>query len=159
MKRKVIGLRWATVCERPSNLPVSRPRGAKAAGLRYERLLAKALPEAIRGQWFEFEDRNGRGYCQTDLLLPVNFGKVAVLECKYTYTWEGLQELANLYLPVVKMALRREAVGVMVCKRLIPTAGQVQGSLPAALAVASGQPSCWHWISGVSVEEVAKAAA
>lgn len=155
MKRKVQGLRWATLCDRPTCIPVSRPRGAKAAGLRYERMLAKAMPEALRGQWFEFEDQNGRGFCQTDLLLPITFGRVAVLECKYTWTWEGLTELEQLYLPVVREALKKDVIGLMVCKKLTPNSGQVSGSLGEALqAAAGGKPAVWHWISGVGVESL-----
>lgn len=146
--RQIQGLKWASPCERPQGIPKSRPRGAKAAGLRYEKALAKALPAAKHGQWFEFEDRNGRGWCQTDLLL-IRDHEVVILEAKYTWTQEGHFQVNGLYRPVVEIAFGKPAVGVVVCKVLTqqtPREG-ISGTMEGAvLAWRTYGHGIWHWL-------------
>lgn len=146
--RDVVGLEWARRCSRPSFIGKSRPRGAKLQGLRYERILGKALPAAECGQWFEFRDRQGLGWCQTDLLLVVPSG-VLVLEAKYSWVPEGHRQVGQ-YLPIVSKALGLPACGAVVCKVLragMPPGVQVVGDLPSALRLArSGAPVVLHWL-------------
>lgn len=148
--RTVQGLNWARVCDRPGNLPVSRPRGAKAAGVRYERELARALPAAKHGQWWEFQDRAGVGHCQTDLILEQPWG-VLVLEAKYTWTEVGHGQIERLYKPVLSKALGVPVFGLVVCKVLTP--GVPKASLCRDLAEAAdsawrGRQTVLHWIGG-----------
>lgn len=146
----VSGLRWAKESHRPVGLSKSKSRGAKAAGLRYEKALAKALPIAKHGQWFEFEDLTRRGYCQPDLLVSLG-PVVLVLEAKYTWTMVGHSQLNQLYLPVVERALRRRAVGVVVCRALTPETPKesiFSTLLGAVTFAATGRPAVLHWFSG-----------
>jgi hypothetical protein len=158
MKRRVLGLRWAKTCERPRSIPVGRPRGAKAAGIRYERAIAQELRGARRGQWFEFEDLNGPGYCQVDFLLPWAH-QTAVLEAKYTWTGDGHRELEWLYVPVVEAAGFACPVGIVISRRLVPQMGaRVAGTLEEAFEGAKCGPSVLHWIgAGPLVLRAAKA--
>lgn len=138
----------ARAVERPQSIPIGRPRGAKALGVRYERALARSLPGATHGQWWEFWDANGRGFCQTDLFLPVGEA-VVVLEVKYTWTPLGHSQLERLYLPVLRMALGRDVIGLVVCKKLIPEVlGQVTvcGTLVEAIEAARRTRAAWHSI-------------
>jgi hypothetical protein len=148
-KRVIRELRWARMCSRPPGIPVGRARGAKGRGVTYERDLARFLPLAAHGQWFEFEDAEGLGYCQTDLILSLE-DVVAVFEAKYTWTIDGLRELRDLYLPVVGEALIKPVSGVMVCRVLT---SEVRGLVPLAsdLDHALHHASCyqlstWHWL-------------
>jgi hypothetical protein len=145
--RIVQGLYTAKRCERPSSIPVGRPRGAKAQGLRYERALASSLPTAIHGQWFEFRDANGPGWCQTDLLLTVD-DYVVVLESKYTWTAVGHSQVELLYKPVLQMALRKQVLGIVVCKVL--TNGMngiaVTGNLAEAIELSKTERVALHWL-------------
>lgn len=148
--RKVLGLRYAKLLdERPKTIPKGRPRGAKAAGLRYERALEEALGEAAEaGRWFEFEDMNGRGYCQTDFLIPL-IDRLVVLECKYTWTHMGHLQMEQLYFPVIRQMTKKKVSGIVVCKNLLPLMAGVKvcKTLEEALvASASGQRTVWHWI-------------
>lgn len=111
---------WALPISRPASIPKSRPRGAKAHGLRYERTLAKALPEAQHGQWYEFRDAAGRHFCQLDLLLRPKYHAPVVLEVKYTWVLEAHTQLARLYMPVVERALGVRPLGIVLCKNLTP---------------------------------------
>jgi len=117
--RRIVRLEWA---ERAEAGPFGKPkrvRGAKAAGIRYEKLLAKALPGAEHGVWWKFRDSNGGGYCQTDLILAKdNFA--LVLEAKYTWTPAGHGQIEDLYSPVLGMALARPVKGIVVCRNLLP---------------------------------------
>lgn len=142
------GLRWARVASRPPTIPFSRAVGAKAAGLRYERSLARGIYQAKHGQWWEYEDRDGPGWCQTDVILDQG-GLVVVLEAKYTWTEVGDRQLSNLYLPVVSLALELPTVGVQVCKVLTTETprGLVRATLADAIALArTGAKPCLHWL-------------
>src|SRR5262252_10639159 len=97
---------WARPINRPSFIPVSRPRGAKATGLRYERRFAEYMRPlgAIHGQWFEFEDKSGVRYCQTDIIYPMSLRLFALMEVKYTLVDRAYDQLLDLYGPVVEAA-------------------------------------------------------
>ena len=152
--RNVKHLEWARQCARPQCIPVGRPRGAKAQGLRYERLLASRLPLAKHGQWFEFTDgRLGHGYCQPDFLLMLPEVTV-ILECKYTWTVDGHLQIERLYKPVVAEALGKPAVGIVVCKRLEAEMRGVSivGDLKMAISLAvAGHRPVFHWLGKATV--------
>lgn len=152
--RFVKGLISADPCARPANIPKSRPRGRKAAGLRYERELAKGIPAAKHGQWFRFMDQNGIGCCQTDLLLKTPVG-IAILEAKYTWTPDGHTQIDKLYIPVVEKANPGiPAFGIVVCKVLTADVDPswICRDLTSAIAQsAAGRKAVLHWI-GVGLE-------
>ncbi len=148
--RKVWGLRHARLLdERPRTIPKGRPRGAKAMGVRYEKALGEALGEvAESGRWFEFEDLNGRGYCQTDFLISLP-DRLIVLECKYTWTHMGHLQMEELYFPVIRQMTKKKVSGIVVCKNLLPLMNgiRVVHSLDEALEVsATGVRTAWQWI-------------
>jgi hypothetical protein len=151
--RVVEGLRWARPCARPACIPHGRPRGVKALGVSYERRVGAAVvarlgPASVRsGQWFEFEDANGHGWCQVDVLARLG-DLVAVLECKLADVAGAQGQLRELYLPVVALATRRPVVGVVVVRHLERGAQvpRVCTSLREALTCAAGAPSVLHWI-------------
>jgi hypothetical protein len=148
-KRRVCQLRWARAIPRPEGIPVGRPRGIKALGIRYEKALAGVLP-GVSGQWFEFEDRNGLGVCQVDFLAKVDQALV-VFEAKHTWTEVAHEELETLYLPVVEAGLRKHPLGLVVAKRLVLEMGRVKttGNLEEAVGLAAlGHRVAWHWIGG-----------
>ena len=117
MHRVVKGLLEAHPCLKPRGIPQNRPRGAKAMGLRFERAVAKALPDAAHGQWFDFQDSNGPGYCQPDLFF-VFPDCVVVLECKYTWVPAAQGQIFDLYAPVLGKVFGRPVGGIVVCKNL-----------------------------------------
>jgi len=138
MSRQVYKLNWAErLNEWPEQIPKPRPRGVKALGRRYENAVALQLgPTAVRGQWWRFRDANGPGLCQTDFII---IGKVwvAILECKHTFTDEGVEQLEQLYLPVVQMAEDKQAIGIQVCKNLSShCSGKVYNTLESAIIAA-----------------------
>lgn len=148
--RQISGLEEAQPCSWPSCIPRPRARsGAKAQGLAYERALAKALPQALHGQWFEFRDQAGPGWCQPDLVLDLGTTLV-VLEAKLRWVPEARGQVEWLYLPVVSRALGKPAVGLVVCKVLVPGIPQgtrVRGDLTSAIRdAAAGLPTVLHWI-------------
>ena len=147
MKRQVVELKWARTCERPQSIPVGRPRGAKAAGIRFERAIGQQLLGARRGQWFEFEDRNGHGWCQVDFLMPWG-GRAVVLEAKYTWTEDGHRELDGLYLPVVESAGWQRPIGIVISRNLIPMNGRAvaRSTLSQAVEIAESRWAVWHWL-------------
>lgn len=147
--RLISGLLWARPAEK-APFRQGKGRGAKAAGLRYERALARSLPGGWHGHWYEFEDRNGRGFCQPDLVL-VWKGRLVVLEAKYTWVAEAHSQIERLYRPVLEMAHGHGVGGVVVCRGLVPgmpPALPVIRDLPSALALAISSPSCpvLHWL-------------
>lgn len=149
MTRRVEGLIWALRGGPPRGLPVKRPRGAKAAGVRYEKALAQALPIGDHGVWWNFCDSRGPGWCQTDVLLR-GASRELVLEAKYTYTEDAWEQLEGLYGPVVEKALGREVIGIQVCKRFLgtpPRGVSVAGTLAEAIGLANRRLRVvLHWI-------------
>ena len=158
--RVISQIRDAEACERPKGLPKSRARGVKARGIKYERDLAAAIPSARHGQWFRFEDGNGPGCCQTDLLLETQWG-LAILEAKLTWTWEGHRQLDQLYIPVLRQAYSSawagkppHIFGLVVCKVLTPDLNlhrdwicrDLYGALSRA---AEGKRTVLHWMGQI----------
>ncbi len=161
--RHIKGLISADSCARPSNIPKSRPRGRKAAGLKYERDLACGLKlgkaPIWHGQWFKFVDANGIGVCQTDILLKTGLG-IAILESKYTWTPDGHTQLDKLYIPVVEKAHPgTPAFGIVVCKVLTQDVNPewICRDLQSAIARASsGRKTVLHWVgAGLSPLQIA----
>jgi hypothetical protein len=154
VSRSVQGLEWARVMEKAPHRAPRGLRGAKAKGVAFEKALLGALgPRARGGIWLEFCDSNGRGYCQPDILLKLSHQCLLILEAKYTWTWEGHQQLENLYRPVVRAALRGtwQILTVQVCKLLTPETPRqaVFASLEAALAAShAGKMAVCHWPCG-----------
>lgn len=124
----------------PSCIPRVRLRGVKALGGRYETAVAKQLgPQAQRGIWWSYCDAYGPGLCQTDFVILGEIWAV-ILECKHTWTEDGMAQLRN-YIPVVEMALDKRAVGIQVCKHLVPHhSGEVYNDLESA--VMAGRTGC-----------------
>jgi hypothetical protein len=155
-ERRVVGLRFATPCERPSCIPIGRPRGVKARGIAYERSVAAALQAEYGkipvkyGSWFEFHDANGRGYAQVDYLLYVqSLDQYVVGEAKLTDTAEAWRKLREFYLPIVAMATQKRAVGFVVVKNLTPASDPrlVCDSFRATLAKClNGASPTWHFL-------------
>jgi hypothetical protein len=146
--RKIEQLVWAAARDAgPWGDVKRRLRGAKRLGIKYEDALANALPAARRGQWFEFLDRNGWGWCQTDLLLRVG-DSLVVLEAKHTWTLAGHSQIELLYRPILEKCGTLPVLGIVVCKHLIPEMPvRVARTMDEALAIARRrQPVALHWI-------------
>lgn len=162
--RQIYRLKTAVaLSEKPACIPQGRPRGAKAAGIRFEKAVFEALsgpagglstprgdaPSCIRGQWFEFEDENGCGYCQPDIIYPFLPDFFAVIEVKYTLVPGAHQKLTNLYLPVVSKALKSATAGVVIVKNLDPRyrRGKIFTDLRTAAEVSfnRGYPTLVQW--------------
>ena len=149
--RVIAGLRWAKPSPRPAGLPIGRPRGAKAAGLRYERDLAATLPlPSVHGQWIEYCDAAGKGFAQIDLVVASAPAELAILEAKYTWIWEGHSQVERLYLPLLRSMSGKACLGIVVCKVLrsgMPSDIAVCATLEEALAAArQGRRAVWHWL-------------
>jgi len=148
MSRRVVDLAWAQrhPAGWPAGIPKPRLRGIKAFGGRYEKAVGKALPEAEKGVWWEFRDRNGPGLCQTDFVLPLP-DVLVVIECKHTWTDEGMDQLAGLYIPVLQRATGQPVIGIQVCKHLVPWAGTAFSEIGDAISMARAcrMPVTLHW--------------
>jgi len=147
--RIVSGLKSAVPIDRPKCIPRSRPRGVRSLGLRFERQLAAALPEANHGQWFEYEDDNGKGYCQTDLIISFE-DHLAVLECKLSNVESAYRQLNELYLPVVRRAYGRRVAGIVVTRHVtqVKRKNDICESLKLALRFSRTSIPVFHYIGG-----------
>lgn len=156
MKRAIAGECVAVrLAERPSCIPKGRPRGLKAAGCRYERAFGEAAAQraCAVGPWFQFADINGRGFCQPDVLFRAASGEYVVAECKMTDFAAAERELEQLYIPVVRAALAKPTVGLIVLRHLNPIivsehAERIFSGLEEALYAAPKLkvPPVLHWI-------------
>ena len=101
---------------KPAFITRGRSRGRFAVGVRYEReaqewlsLYALGRPEMEHrnGPWIEFQERRGRRWCQPDaLLINAKEKRVVLLEVKYQHTSDAWYQLKQLYLPVLRVAMR-----------------------------------------------------
>lgn len=151
--RRISGLLWARPCARPKSIPKTRATGTRAAGLAYERKLAKAIlsdfPLAFHGQWYEFEDSAGRGFCQPDIVIPCDAFVVCV-EVKLSAQDSAWLQARGLYKPILEMVYRKPCVCIVATKFL--RAGRAADCIEERLAdaittahVLNVQP-LWHWI-------------
>lgn len=147
--RVIDGLKWAQRDDEGPRFGRSRARGRKAAGIKYEKSLASALPVALHGQWIRFGDRNGLGFAQPDFLLELG-DRMVVLETKYTWVAEGHSQIELLYRPLVEEIWGKPVLGIVVAKVLTPDCRQlpVFGSLDKALeaGLQGARSVVWHWI-------------
>ena len=138
---------------RPACIPVPRRvSGARGKGLAYEQAIAKRLPFAAHGPWYEFwgDASRRRHYCQPDFVFEAPLGQLVVLESKYTWNPEAHEQVAK-YVRVVEIVHGKPTIGLVVCKRLLdecfmPTVS-VFGDLWDALTHArSGRQAVFHWM-------------
>lgn len=104
-----------------------RPRGAKRAGVVYQRRVEAwdglASANSVEcSPWFCFlDDSGGRHYCQPDLLVRVG-DKLLVCEIKIRWTSDAWWQLRKLYLPVLTRALAGSVlVPVCICRSYDPS--------------------------------------
>lgn len=147
--RRIIGLEWALESVGPAAFTAKRrrPRGAKGAGVKFERELAKRLGSAARhGQWFQFLDLNGTGYAQTDLLL---FSAEAVfcLEVKLGNIEAGEAQFRELYKPLLEHIYGLPAYGIVIARHLTANtlAERTVQTLYDATRLAASGPCVLQW--------------
>lgn len=148
--RSIIGLQHAEMCLRPAHIPKSKPKGAKAAGVRYEKELAAALPRATHGQWFRYFDLNGPGHCQVDLLIEGR-KRIVLIECKLTDVETGIAQLRELYFPIAeKVWPDKKPLGIVAARHLSKTndLSAVETTLKGAIWRAETQKiiPILHWL-------------
>lgn len=144
--RTIKGLTWASPCGWPTCIPRrSRLRGVRAAGIRYEKAVAAAIPGSVRGQWFEYTDAAGHGYCQPDIIV-VGKTSVLVVECKLTDVELARRQLAELYVPVLRHVYGgRPVYGLVVVRHLTPTFRGKPIAMSLIEALQSGDDLV-HWL-------------
>jgi hypothetical protein len=146
--RIIQDLRWASACARPPGIPLPRRlRGAKRAGLAFQRKFSAALPGGLAEPWFQFEDANGKGYCSPDHIIGWQ-GQVLVLECKLGNVEEAERQIKYLYGPVLERVYSRPVRGVAVVRHLRPglPAARIHGALRDALAAPAWPLPVLHWL-------------
>lgn len=99
--------------------PSSSVKGAKAAGLRYERKALDFLSERFEGlrksPWFRFKEPHDarRRWCQPDALL-LRGDTAIIFEVKTRLCEEAWWQLRMLYEPVVRRAFYARTIGLCV---------------------------------------------
>ncbi len=126
MKRQIkLPLLWAKRYKMRKRPPIKFANEAMAAGVRYEKKFFAYMKDKYGAgvevhPWIDFEDANGWGLCQVDLLMkepPIIF------ECKISFTpRKAYKEMQTLYQPVVEMYMGARAKMVQVCQHLKPSA-------------------------------------
>lgn len=112
----------------------SKPKGARAKGLRFEKEFGKRLRqwaeskglEVRLGQWIHFIDANGRGFAQPDAYVV---GEVVWLfECKLTQSDQAESQMRDLYAPLLERIYGKKVVCCQVYKnQRYPTRMDVKG--------------------------------
>ena len=140
-------LDFARYSKNPFGAKPKRSRGAKAAGLRYERMVGKELArrrlDFAQGPWIQFKDNNGIGFAQPDFIVYSSLDLWIVLEAKLSQTPAAFEQLLRLYIPLLrKLHPNVELVPVQVCRNLKRKDKLIVDDLRK---VKSG--STWHWLN------------
>jgi len=128
-KRNVIRkLKWVKALDaRPDFIPMTKSRGVKRAGQLYENRIANYMKavygedRVLHGQWYQFEDGRGNGWCQTDIIIKpdVDSKVLVILECKLKAVAKAESQLKNLYLPIIQRLYPDYDIRlIQVCKNL-----------------------------------------
>lgn len=112
----------------PFALGKRRAKGAKAAGLRYEKRVRQELeaqfgPAASFRYWLEFYQKGTykRGLCELDALIQLRDGVLCIIEAKIKHTSDAWWQLRKLYQPLIQTLYPEHRVLVCeVCKFLDP---------------------------------------
>jgi hypothetical protein len=93
--------------EAPAFAARGRSRGAKLAGLRYQkkvnaRLKAEFNSHALIGPWFAFATPEGQRFCQLDACVKYDDNDFIIIETKIRHTSLSYYQLKELYLPVIR---------------------------------------------------------
>jgi hypothetical protein len=102
--------------------------------------------EIILGQWFSFQDENGHGYCQPDILI-VTSTLVFILECKLTFTLWAWPQLRELYKPVVEKTFERPSILVQVCRNLHYVPDGMIDSIQELMDSPMDGNNTWHFLT------------
>lgn len=103
-------------------------RGARAAGLNYERKVERYIEswrgerEVVKGLPFRFCDRDGWRFCIPDFLL-MDFSRklCCIVEVKLRHSGTAGLELERLYVPVLAKALKGWKIQALeICKWYVP---------------------------------------
>jgi hypothetical protein len=141
--------------ERPSHIPIGRPRGAKAAGLRFQRTVGAALEaklghNVLVGPWFEYIDSGIRRHCQPDFIIyRPQSGDFVVAEAKLTWNFEAYEQLWRLYVPVVRRQSGLSVSAMLIVRNLTPETPKkaIFSDFSGAIKAARGTVCpVWHYL-------------
>ena len=115
-------------------------------GVSYEKRLAKKIPKAKHGLWFEFCDAYGRGFCSPDLVLE-RTNAIIVIEAKLSNYPEAIAQLSGLYVPILSRVYGKPVLPLVALKYLNPNSplDRVFGTLREAINCKHEYPIL-HWI-------------
>jgi hypothetical protein len=116
------------------------------AGLAIEKTFSP-IANVYLGRWFEFEDKNGLGYCQPDVIVAMT-KYVVVGECKLTETQQGRNQIEYLYKPILSYFFHREVKGVVISRHLTRETQRelVCDNMELAISKSNGVIPTLHWL-------------
>ena len=96
--------------QQPQFIKLHRVKGARAAGMAYERKVQRYLLDTfphhyVASPWFTFISNGGakRKWCQPDgLLIDIRNGLITIVEVKLRHTSDAWWQTRQLYLPVLQ---------------------------------------------------------
>lgn len=126
--RQVKELQWAKKCDPPAMFKKPpKCKGARAKGYTYERTVGRRIKarinageingELICNQWFQFEDANGVGLCQTDYFL-ICPGFIVLIECKLSQSTYAEDQMTKLYEPILRKVYGLPVICLQVFKNV-----------------------------------------
>lgn len=151
MKRKCGEIKWVRLSKK-NHFGGKKPKlkGSAYQGVRYETAFDDYMKghysEVLVHPWLEWEDENGYGLCQPDLVLLDPF---VVFECKVTFTYrKAYRELRTLYAPLVVRLWEDRGLPkmVQVCRHLKSSARNTTVARTFEEVIKSDkQILTWNW--------------
>ena len=99
----------------------------------------------VSGRWIKYCDRGRTCYAQPDHYI-VGARAVVVFECKLTQCVAGVDQIRQLYRPLLESIYKRPVIGVLVCKWLVKEPDHLILDPRDALSFVTEDIFTWHWL-------------
>jgi len=113
------------LCDRPSHIPRTRPRGAPGKGISFERAFGRhaaglfSSRRLFADQWITFFDDHGQGFANLDGFV-VGEGGLVLWECKLTQQPEAFAQMEQRYVPLLSALYPNVPLSTLqVCRNLV----------------------------------------
>lgn len=153
--RIIQNLMSASLCKNPPSLIASKKKlkGSAARGLAFQRKVGKRLKQLIAleelfgilkdGEWYEFIDQEGIGFCQPDFELHYP-DHIVCIECKLTQTPNAHLQVAELYKPVLQRVYQKKVFAIQATPMLIYKPNVLVGDLADFVYEPTDGEVVWH---------------
>lgn len=120
-RRRITELYWAELVGEGPIKGTPRLTVVQRRGLAYERQVGEMVQglgivgRLYLGQWIKYQDANGLGWAQPDVYIELE-DSLLLIECKLTRTDSAVEQMLELYKPLLKRIYYKPISCLQICK-------------------------------------------